>query len=105
MMEQSNFNSDLITKDSPRIIDFFRSIDKTLDGIERLIKGQKPLFGGERFYTEKEIADKLHISRRTLFEWRNSGQLPYIQIGGKILYRQSDVQKSLEKKLVNTVKK
>jgi len=38
----------------------------------------------------------LKISRRTLQEYRNNGMLPYYQLGGKILYKESDVEKLLE---------
>jgi len=38
----------------------------------------------------------LKVSRRTLQEYRNEGILPYIPLGGKILYRESDLEKVLE---------
>ena len=34
---------------------------------------------------------------RTLQEYRNEGILPYIPLGGKILYRESDLEELLEK--------
>lgn len=52
-------------------------------------------FGGERFMTDKELCAKLQLSRRTLQDYRNNGVIPYIQLGGKILYRESDIQKIL----------
>ena len=39
----------------------------------------------------------LKVSRRTLQEYRNNGILSYYQIGGKILYRESDIEELLEK--------
>ena len=50
----------------------------------------------ERYITDKELAQWLKISRRTLQEYRNNGMLPYYQLGGKILYKESDVEKLLE---------
>ena len=38
----------------------------------------------------------LKISRRCLQDYRDQGRIPYIQLGGKILYRQSDIEKLLE---------
>ena len=38
---------------------------------------------------------RLQLSRRTLQDYRNNGVIPYIQLGGKILYRESDIQKIL----------
>ena len=37
----------------------------------------------------------MQLSRRTLQDYRNNGVIPYIQFGGKILYRESDIQKIL----------
>lgn len=39
------------------------------------------------------------FSTRTLQDWRNNGTISYIQINGKILYRQSDNNNSLQKTL------
>ena len=50
---------------------------------------------GERFMTDKELCARLQLSRRTLQDYRNNGVIPYIQLGGKILYRESDIQKIL----------
>ena len=38
----------------------------------------------------------LKISRRTLQDYRNNGILPYRQLGGKILYRESDIERVLQ---------
>ena len=56
----------------------------------------RPLFDGERYLTDREVAEVLKVSRRTLQEYRNDGVLPYILLGGKVLYRESDLQKVLE---------
>ena len=47
---------------------------------------------------DAELANYLKVSRRTLQEYRNNGILSYYQIGGKILYRESDIEELLEKK-------
>jgi predicted site-specific integrase-resolvase len=38
----------------------------------------------------------LHVSARTLQEWKTNGVIPYIQLKGKILYRESDIDKVLK---------
>mgnify|MGYP002525776128 CR=1 FL=1 len=52
---------------------------------------------GERYLTDKEVSEILKVSRRTLQEYRNEGILPYIPLGGKVLYRESDLKELLEK--------
>ena len=56
----------------------------------------RPLLDGERYLTDSEVAEILKVSRRTLQEYRNDGVLPYILFGGKVLYRESDLEKVLE---------
>ena len=49
----------------------------------------------ERFFTDKEVSARLKVSRRTLQDYRNEGRIAYIQLGGKILYRESDIERML----------
>ena len=56
----------------------------------------RPLLDGERYLTDREVAQILKVSRRTLQEYRNDGVLPYILLGGKVLYRESDLERVLE---------
>ena len=51
----------------------------------------------ERFLSNNEVSKKLNVSLRTLQEWRDTGLIPFIQIKGKIIYRQSDIDKLLQK--------
>ena len=44
----------------------------------------------------KEVSAQLKLSRRTLQDYRNEGRISYYQLGGKILYRESDIEKMLQ---------
>lgn len=90
-------DNEIITKRNERVKVFFASLDKVLDTIEVALKVHKPSLLGERFLTDEEISKKLKISRRTLQLYRTEGKIPYIQFGGKTLYRESDIQKLLDK--------
>lgn len=89
--------SEIINKDNERIIRLFSFLNKISSRLERLATNYKPTLGGERYLTDKEVSERLKISRRTLQEWRTNGQISYITLGGKILYQESDIQKMLEK--------
>ena len=89
--------SEIITKDNERVVRLFGSLDRMLSGIERLVTNHRPTLGGERFLTDKEVSVRLKVSRRTLQEWRTNGQIAYISLGGKVLYKESEIQKMLEK--------
>jgi excisionase family DNA binding protein len=53
----------------------------------------------EFYLTDKEVSGKLKVSRSTLQEWRYSGRIRYYQIGGKIIFRESDIQALFEENL------
>lgn len=90
-----NQNS-LITRTTPQITAFFESLDRMLDKVEILAKKSRPTLNGERYLTDKELSERLKISRRALQEYRNEGKIPYFQIGAKVLYKESDIEKMLK---------
>jgi excisionase family DNA binding protein len=86
----------LITAENERIKSFFHSLDSLSSSLERLFSSRKPTLNGESFYTDEELSKKLKLSRRSLQDYRDEGRIPYIKLGGKILYRASDIEKLLE---------
>ena len=74
-------------------VGFMEQLDSMLDGIESMNEKSKASFGNERFLTDKEVSAWLKVSRRTLQDYRNNGMVSYYQLGGKILYKESDIEK------------
>ena len=72
------------------------SMREVLALYKNVIGKYHPMLDGERYLTDSEVAKILKVSRRTLQEYRNDGVLPYILLGGKVLYRESDLEKVLE---------
>lgn len=85
-----------MTADMEPIASILQSIRKSMKKADRLSESYRPMFNGERYITDREMSERLHISRRTMQEYRNAGLLPYIILGGKVLYRESDVQRLLD---------
>lgn len=91
-----NGNIRLLTPENDMRVKAFFSLLKDLSSrVEKTRDNNKPSLDGERYYTDKELAVKLKVSRRSLQDYRNNGILPYTQIGGKILYRASDIERVL----------
>jgi excisionase family DNA binding protein len=86
---------DLITKTDEIYISFLRKIEETDNAVSGIFKNYHPLLNGERYLTDKELSKTLNISRRTLQDYRTEGRIPYCLIGGKILYKESDIEKLL----------
>ena len=78
--------------------DLLQALNNALPYIEHVLKTHKPLFDGERYLTSEELCSILKISRRTLQDYRNNGILPFIQLPGKVLFRESDIRKVLEER-------
>lgn len=89
-------SNQLITSENERVKSFFISLDHISASLECLFPCRKPSLNGESFYTDQELSEKLKVSRRSLQDYRNEGRIAYIKLGGKILYRSSDIEKLLE---------
>ena len=102
--------SEMITKNHALVAEFGDSLDRLLDGIENFMANSRPTLGGERFLTDREVSARLKgerfltdrevsarlkVSRRTLQDYRNNGIISYYQLGGKILYKESDIERML----------
>ena len=80
-------SNEIREKDHEWVKAFHSNFDRLLALLEKLLE----------LLTDKEVAFLLKVSRRTLQDYRNNGILPYTQVGGKILYRASDIEKTLMK--------
>ncbi|MFV0537995.1 MAG: helix-turn-helix domain-containing protein [Dysgonomonas sp.] len=87
---------EILDKKSTEIASFFTGLDELLDTIGQALKNRTPHLNGEKFHSNRDVCKMLQVSSRTLQDWRDTGKIPFIQIKGKILYRQSDMLKWLE---------
>ena len=85
--------NDLILADRELEVGFIGQLDVLLEGIERMDARHKASPSNEQFLTDKEVSAWLKVSRRTLQDYRNNGMVSYYQLGGKILYKESDIEK------------
>ncbi|WET51236.1 helix-turn-helix domain-containing protein [Chryseobacterium indologenes] len=69
--------------------------------IESILKNYRPVMNGEIYLSGEDVCELLHISKRTLQQYRDDNILPYIQIGGKIIYKESDILTILERNYIS----
>ncbi|WP_153796448.1 helix-turn-helix domain-containing protein [Foetidibacter luteolus] len=50
----------------------------------------------ERFLDKQDLMQMLHVSLRTLYNWRTKGKLPFVKVEQKIFYRQTDLERLLK---------
>lgn len=95
---------EIINCKSDDIILFFENVDKLLDLIKETFENNSYTLNRERFLTNNDVSNMLHISQRTLQDWRDTGKIAYIQISGKVLYKESDINRLLEENYYNVLK-
>lgn len=91
--------NEVITDDDAKIRDFMASVDTMMKEITQVADNFRPSLLRTRFLTDVQLSTLLHVNRRTLQEYRNNGFLPYYKICGKIIYKESDIEKILQENL------
>ncbi|WP_195449570.1 helix-turn-helix domain-containing protein [Bacteroides nordii] len=86
---------EIIIRTNKEVLQYFDEMKKASTLVDFIKSNYTPSLNGERYMTDTELAEMLKLSKRTLLEYRNSGKIPYYQIGGKILYRESDIERLL----------
>ena len=89
-------SNEVITHKHEWVRGLFSELDRITKDAAMVADENQPLLGGEHYLTDRELSQRLKISRRTLQNYRNNGILPYRQLGGKILYRESDIERVLQ---------
>ena len=89
--------NEIITQQDPQMQMFSQLMEGILKNLERYCATARPMLDGEVYLSSEEVCRQLRLSTRTLQEYRNARILPFYKIGGKILYKQSDIQAMLEK--------
>ena len=92
-MEEQN----ILTTSDEQIADALNMMHKANIKAAKMTETYIPTMGGERLLTDKQLGDFLHVSRKTLQIYRKEKLLPYIELKGKCLYRESDIERILRK--------
>lgn len=82
-----------------KIVDRLEAIEKR---INEVIKSN-PL--SEMWLDNQNVCELLHISKRTLQQYRDTGKIPFSQIGAKIYYMAVDIETFLMKNYNGDIKK
>ena len=97
--------NEIITREDPQMQLFSQLMEGILKKLERYCATARPMLNGEVYLSGEEVCSQLRLSTRTLQEYKNARILPFYKIGGKILYKQSDIQTMLERHYNATPKK
>ena len=90
-----NEDNNVITMDCESVAVLLQKMRKESKWLSDFLESYRPPLDGERYLTDKEVAELLRVSRRTLQEYRTGRKIPFILFGGKVLYRETDIKKLL----------
>lgn len=74
----------------------YKELINRLDVLNKKLE-EKQKSPTDTFLDNQEFLQLMNISKRTAQTWRDEGIVSFSQIGSKIYYRMSDVQKLLDK--------
>jgi hypothetical protein len=72
-----------------RIMARFDRQDRKLD---KMNKPHQTMLDGEILLDNQDLCQLLHVSKRTIQRYRNTGQLPFQRLYNKTYYKSSDVK-------------
>lgn len=61
-----------MTRNSEWMNHIVNHLNRMVDNFERAVMNYRPMLGGERFMTDKELCARLQLSRRTLQDYRKT---------------------------------
>ena len=73
------------------------AVNEAVNEAVKNIKIDQPVTSNQELLTRKEVADKLKISLVTLNDWTKRGMIQSYAIGGRILYKASEINSKLIK--------
>ncbi len=72
----------------------FSELTSRLDALQSQLNSQQPA-SKKSFMDNEEFLELMGISKRTAQSWRDEGKISFSQVGNKIYYKMSDVDKLL----------
>jgi excisionase family DNA binding protein len=84
-------------KNQPLNIQFFSHEPMTLNSITPLEKSAR-----HALMTEQEASTYLRVCRRSLYNWRKAGLIPYIKLGKAVRFRVSEVEAAINRMVQNS---
>jgi len=81
-----------------------KTFEQMIQSFQNFVSQVKTLCRNERsngqWLSNREVCELLGISQRTLQSYRDSGILPYSQIGHKCYYRDFDIEQFINKQQI-----
>lgn len=84
---------------------YFEALERSMEYVDNITANFRPAMNGEVYLTGEDVCRILHITTRTLQDYRAQRIIPFIALPGKTLYRQLDILRMLEENYVQMRRK
>ena len=88
--------NDFLGSDSNEIKELLTAIDQIAENLEDGVEALSTSPNLDCYLTNNQVCEMLHISQRTLQDYRDKGRIAFYKLEGKILYKLSDIENMLE---------
>ncbi len=88
-----------------KLIDFesYQELLQKIEEINQKLSGMQNSNGKrKKWLTNKDASELLQVTARTMQNYRDKGIIPFSQVGSKIYYKMSDLEKHLEDHYVSS---
>lgn len=79
------------------ISEIFSQLNGIRDDLRDIESATHNESGGQKYITDNQLAEKLHVSKRTLANYRAKGEIGYYDLPGKLLYEEAEIDNFLRK--------
>lgn len=79
------------------ISEIFSQLNGIRDDLRDIESATHNKSGGQKYITDNQLAEKLHVSKRTLANYRAKGEIGYYDLPGKLLYEVTEIDSFLRK--------
>jgi len=87
-MRQIQFIGISPEENNAKIFDYF---NKKIEELKQTFQPKEP----EIYLTRKQVSEMLQVDYSTLYNWKHKGTLTPLGIGGRVLYKRSDIEAKL----------
>lgn len=86
--------SELISKEQ-KLRNLAITFKQVIDSFEKYSNNFRVSLFNEKYLTDADLSQLLRLDRRTLKRYRQNGRIPYYKLNGKIIYKESEINKLL----------
>jgi excisionase family DNA binding protein len=87
-----------------------QSISEKLDQILTILNEKKGNIDSDksnqsdRLLNVKEVSAFIRVAQITVYKWTSAREIPFIKIGGRVLFKHEDVEKWIDKRKVKSLR-